>query len=297
MGAGRILQRPVVVLTMWWRMWRRQPKREADGGDRLSSSQVPSCVRCASGQQLGERERQEDELGFMDGSTLNPQGQHPVAVVADGMGGHVRGEVASRLAVRAFIESYGTEGRPSDRLRVALEGANRAIDDTIRRDASLDGMGTTLVAAAVTADGLEWISVGDSPLWLYRHGRLKRLNEDHSMAPVIDAMRGIDPATADGMHRHELRSAVVGRPLTKVDVSTMPELLQAGDLILLASDGLNALDEVEIASIVDAQRQDGPEAVKDALLTAVAARRMPEQDNVTVVLLEAPGSPAGMGGG
>ena len=65
-------------------------------------------------------------------------------------------------------------------------------------------------------------------------------------------MRGIDPVTADGMHRHELRSAVVGGTLAKVDVSIMPELLQAGDLILLASDGLNALDEVEIASIVDA---------------------------------------------
>ena len=95
--------------------------------------------------------------------------------------------------------------------------------------------------------------------------------------------------------RNELRSALVGFALTKVDASPMPELLRPGDLILLASDGLDTLDDGEIASIVSASRRDGPEAVKDALLAAVAVQDAPAQDNVTVALIEAPGATAERG--
>ena len=296
-----LAQIPAVAL-MWWlpaQPARSGPEAPAGDGSALSRAAAAdaalSGMRRAGGQFLGKREVQEDELGFVDGPTLDPGGQHPVVIVADGMGGHASGELASRLAVRAFIEAYGTEGRPADRLRAALDRANQAIDDAIRDNLSLDGMGTTLVAAAITADGLEWVSVGDSPLYLCRGGRLKRLNEDHSMAPVIAAMREIDPATARGMNPNELRSALVGFALTKVDASPMPELLRPGDLILLASDGLNTLDDGEIASIVSASRRDGPEAVKDALLAAVAAQDAPAQDNVTVALLEAPGATGAAG--
>ena len=252
-------------------------------------------VRRAYGQLLGARDVQEDEIGFIDSPTVGSAGQHPVAVVADGMGGHARGDVASRLAVRAFIAGYGTSGRAADRLRAALDRANAAIAGAIRDDPSLAGMGTTLVAAALTADGLEWISVGDSPLCLYRAGRLKQLNDDHSMAPVIAAVREVDPDAADGMNPHELRSALVGRDIAKIDASTMPELLQPGDLVLLASDGLGTLAADETASIMETRRADGLVAVKDALLAAIEARGDPVQDNVSVALLEAPGAPEAAG--
>ncbi len=247
---------------------------------------APAPLRRAGGQLIGAREAQEDELGFIDGSTLDPEGQHPVAIVADGMGGHAGGEMASRLAVRAFIDAYGLEGAPAGRLRAALDAANRAIDDAVRENLSLDGMGATMVAAAVTTDGLEWISVGDSPLYLYRGGRLKRLNEDHSMAPVIEALRENDPVTARGMNPNELRSALVGFEITKVDTSPMPELLLPGDLVVAATDGLNTLSVGETASIISDCRSDGPEAVTDALLAAVAARAAPIQDNATVAIIE-----------
>ena len=278
-----LLAIPGAVLVALWRSRR--------GSGAAGKASPVLLLRRAGGQLVGAREVQEDELGFIDGSTLDPEGRHPVAVVADGMGGHASGEVASRLAVRAFIEVYVSEGRPAHRLRAALDCANRAIDDAVRDDLLLDGMGTTLVAAAVTTDGLEWISVGDSSLFLYRNGQLKRLNEDHSMAPVIAAMREIDPVAAEGMNPNELRAALVGARLAKVDVSTMPELLQPGDLVLLASDGLNTLDDAEVASIIDVHRGGGPEAVKDALLAAVAARGAATQDNLTVSLIEAPGEP------
>ena len=201
-----LAQIPGAVLMWWLPAQPAYSRSETPAGGESAASRavatdaVPMRLRRAGGQLLGKREIQEDELGFIDGPTLDPGGQHPVVIVADGMGGHASGELASRLAVRAFVEAYGTEGPPADRLRAALDRANQAIDDAIRDNLSLDGMGTTLVAAAVTADGLEWISVGDSPLYLCRGGRLKRLNEDHSMAPVITAMREIDPATARGMN-------------------------------------------------------------------------------------------------
>ena len=103
-------------------------------------------------------------------------------------------------------------------------------------------------------------------------------------------MREVDPAAADGMKAHELRSALVGRAIARIDVSTAPERLQPGDLVLLASDGLDTLDDEETAAIITARRADGPEAVTDALLAAVQAHGREAQDNATVALLEAPGA-------
>ena len=249
-----------------------------------------AAVRRAGGQIRGARDIQEDDLGFIDGATLDPGGEHPVAVVADGMGGHVNGDVASRHAVRAFITAYAGTGHVRDRLRAALNRANQAIASAVQEDPARDGMGATLVAAALTTDGLEWISVGDSPLFLYRDGILKRLNEDHSMAPVIAALREVDSSAADGMNPHELRSALVGREISKIDASPMPELLRLDDLVLLASDGLATLDEYETAGIIERSRGGGPEAVRDALLAAVEACADPTQDNVSIAVLEAPGA-------
>ena len=251
-----------------------------------------SAVRRAGGQIQGARAAQEDDLGFIDGATLDPDGEHPVAVVADGMGGHASGDFASQLAVRAFITAYATTGRAADRLRHALERANAAIASAIQENPARNGMGTTLVAAALTADGLEWISVGDSALLLYRDGRLKRLNDDHSMTPVIAAMRDVDPEAADGMNPHELRSALVGESIAKIDASAMPELLQPGDLVLLASDGLATLGADEAAAVIERSRAAGPAAVRDALLAAVEACGHPTQDNASVALLQAPGPAA-----
>ena len=277
-----MLQLPIVMLVAWWR---RGPSSHPSG-DPVAP------VRRAGGQIVGAREMQEDEIGFIDSPVLDPGGPHPVAIVADGMGGHAGGQVASRVAVRAFVEAYASGGRVADRLRAALDRANAAIGHAIGNDEALDGMGTTLVAAALTTDGLEWISVGDSRLCLYRAGRLKRLNADHSMAPVIAAMREMDPEAADGMKAHELRSALVGRTIAKIDTSATPQRLEPGDLVLLASDGLDTLDDEEVAAIIAARRSDGPEAVKDALLAAVNAHGSATQDNTTVALLEAPGGPA-----
>ncbi len=257
------------------------------GSTGVQAEALAGSLRHAGGQLLGTRETQQDDLGFIAGVTLDPEGHHPAVIVADGMGGHAAGDVASRLAVREFMEGYGVEGRPSDRLRAALDRANRALGEAIAGNPGLRGMGTTLVAAAVTSNGLEWISVGDSALLLHRDGRLKKLNEDHSMRPVIAALREVDPEAADSMSPHQLRSALVGSDIARIDASAMPELLMPGDLVLAVTDGMDTLDDLETAAIIADHRTDGPAAIRDALLEAVANRRKPTQDNATIAIVEA----------
>ncbi len=245
-----------------------------------------SGIRHASGQFLGKRERQEDDLGHIDGDTLDRDGNHSVALVADGMGGHAAGEVASRAAVRGFLQAYGTRGLARDRLQSGLDRANAAIAEETDRNAALFGMGTTLVAAAVTEQGLHWISVGDSPLYLFRAGRVERLNEDHSMRPVIARLLEEDPEAASNYSPNELFSALMGGPIEKADAPTTPRRLEAGDIVVIATDGLETLDEEETGALIAEHSGEGPDAVCDALLRTVEAKDHPRQDNTSLVVIE-----------
>ena len=222
-------------------------------------------------QHQGARPYQEDSWALRtlpDGGLL--------AVLADGMGGHAGGAVASRLAVGAFIMAL-EKGRS---LPDGLNAANLAIGQGAAQNAALDNMGSTLVGAVVKDDEVRWISVGDSPLFLASGARLERLNADHSMAPQIEALvaRGIITAEEAANHpgRHTLREAVMGQPLTLIDQGA--RRLVAGDRLLLCSDGVQTLAEPRIAT----------EAAKpvQALIDAVLAVRAPQQDNVTVIKLE-----------
>src|SRR5437868_304933 len=168
--------------------------------------------RGEGGQHQGARPYQEDSwaLGTLgDGSLL--------AVVADGMGGHAGGAIASKLAVDAFVHALEQGGGLAD----GLQDANAAVGKGAVDKPDLAGMGATLVAAEVRGDEVRWISVGDSPLFLVSAGKLERLNADHSMAPQIDEMlkRGLltEEEAASHPARHTLREAVMGEPLTLID--------------------------------------------------------------------------------
>ena len=277
-------------------MSRAEAFATASPPDRWTSEVVGtpgSGIRHACGQSRGQRERQEDDLGHIDGDRLAPDGNHSVALVADGMGGHAAGDVASQTAVHEFAQAYGTQGNVRDRLQSALDRANEAIAHAVDMDAALSGMGTTLVAAAVTEQGLYWISVGDSPLYLFRAGRLERLNEDHSMRPVIARLLEEDPGAAVHYNPNQLLSVLMGGQVEKTDAPATPRLLQAGDIVLLATDGIDTLSKEETAEVIAGRRTDGPQAVVEALLTAVEAKGHPRQDNTTVVVVEVEQDSAG----
>ena len=256
--------------------------------------------RFAAGQISGKRDYQEDDYGVLDGrADLGIDGgEHTLLLVADGMGGHVSGDTASRLINKTFIETYPRASGPvTDRLRECLDAANQAIAAAIEEKPELDGMGSTLLAAVVSQRGLEWISIGDSPLWLCREGHLVRINSDHSMAPVLADMVASGRMTEDEMaedsNRHMLRSAVMGGEISLIDVSSQPSDLRKDDLLLLASDGIMTLGEKEIVNILQEMQGASLEENVVALLKAVEDIALPNQDNATT-LLYTPESDYGM---
>jgi serine/threonine protein phosphatase PrpC len=227
--------------------------------------------RGEGGQDQGARPYQEDSWALRtlaDGTVL--------AVLADGMGGHAGGAVASKLAVEAFLKAV-EQGRP---LGDGLQDANAAVKAGAAGDAELTGMGATLVGALVKDDEVQWISVGDSPFYLVAEGKLERLNADHSFAPQIDAMveRGMITAqeAADHPGRHTLREAVMGEPLSLIDRGS--RALAKDAKLLLCSDGIESLEHDKIAS--------GAALPVRRLLDAVLAVGKPHQDNVTIIKLE-----------
>ena len=187
-----------------------------------------------------------------------------------------------------FLEGYlAAEGDARARLAEALGCANAAILGEAAEKPALRGMGCTLVGVAFAAEGTDWISVGDSPLYLVRKGEIVRLNEDHSLAPEIDRLAELGhiswaAAQADP-NRHVLRSALTGTTIEMIDRPRAPLLLEPDDMVILASDGIHSLAEAEIARIAAAAGT--PAAAADALLTAVAAVDDPHQDNTTVVVV------------
>ncbi len=243
----------------------------------------------AAGQILGERREQQDAFAVYDeAAELGPEKPHLLLLLADGMGGHVGGAVAGSMAVQAFMDHYRQAGGSvGDRLRGSLEEANGALAAAVRKSPELSSMGCTLVGVTITDAGIEWVSVGDSPLWLLGKERMRRLNADHSLAPALAAMVEAGKMTAEeaaaDRRRHILQSAVMGDALRIVDQSSRPVLLRGThDKLILASDGLETLSDGEIASI--AIEENSPRACVNLLLDAVQKKAKRGQDNTSVVV-------------
>lgn len=249
----------------------------------------------------GARDYQEDAAAFRPSAadaSVDDKADPPktgvcdsgVAVLADGMGGHAGGALASRMVCEAFLAAAAEErDLASERLCGALDAANAALAAKIKRDPLLSGMGSTLVGAAFGASGVEWVSVGDSPMFLFRRGEVAVLNEDHSLAPELDRLVAAGQLTEDEARRdprrHMLRSAVTGEEIDMVDLSRSPLALETGDYVVLASDGIATLQNLEIARIIQGYGNDGANAVATALIRAVEALREPHQDNATVLVV------------
>lgn len=224
-----------------------------------------------------------------------------VFAVADGMGGHQAGEIASEEAVKPLAELDGrTFDEPdaaTEALREAIRAANRSVVDKAEANSEYSGMGTTLTAVMVRDGRLHLAHVGDSRAYLLRSDEeLNQLTTDHTL---VEQLVQEGRLSRDEVSTHPQRS-VITRAIgveREVEVDTLPPLvLEAGDQVLLCSDGLSGpVDDSEIAEILMSVH-DGDEAV-DRLLHAANSRGGP--DNITVVLLrveaEDEQQPAGTG--
>lgn len=258
---------------------------------------------------VGVRNRQEDEWGVHVHPPAVEAGAGLLAVLADGMGGAPAGDRASNLVVSAFLDSYPRCQEPArTRLHSAMTAANDAIKEATAADSALDGMGATLVAGLFLSDRCEWLSVGDSFIHLCRNGALSRVNPLHIYANELDAKAARGEISREAAlahpHRPMLTSVVMGWPIEEVAQGEL--LLQRGDAVLLASDGLATLPDEEIAAIcaqgtkrVQGEQSEGEQTqderaagegknaqwIADALLDRIEGCKEPRQDNATVIVV------------
>lgn len=177
--------------------------------------------------------RQNNEDSLFPTSSGESQGP-AVLMVADGMGGHVAGEVASRLAVNA---ASSIEVDPTDR----VAAGNRAIREEVARDGALEGMGTTMTLVSLAPDGTATFGhIGDSRAYLLRDSNLRQLTEDHTVAAEYVASGQISAEEAASHPQRHMLTRTLG--LTRfVNVDEFDVQLEEGDRLLLCSDGLNEM--------------------------------------------------------
>jgi PPM family protein phosphatase len=201
-----------------------------------------------------------------------------LVAVADGMGGHRAGEVASATALEA-LRSAITHGRP---LRESMEDANEAVFTKSLTDEELRGMGTTLTAATLVTGGTVLVGhVGDSRAYLLHDGELRQVTVDHSL---VEELVREGRLTADEAAVHPQRS-IITRALgvdASVEVDVYPVELAPGDRLLLCSDGLTGMVQAEtIAATL--RREEDPARAAAALIDA--ANVAGGEDNITAVVV------------
>ncbi|MEM7668620.1 MAG: protein phosphatase 2C domain-containing protein [Pseudomonadota bacterium] len=214
------------------------------------------------------------------------------AVLSDGMGGHAAGDVASKIVVTEVFSELkfqtsdidGLVAHMGEVLRSAAVSANECMAAHAANNPQTAGMGATLVAPVFIQNSLFWISIGDSPLYLMRGGRLRQLNEDHSLGPHIDYMvrSGMMPEDIGRNHpdRNALTSVLIGEPIERIDCPERPFKLKDGDILVVASDGLQFLSNRQISQIVSENAELGSAEIAASLLEELRELDDPEQDNV-----------------
>ena len=204
-----------------------------------------------------------------------------LALVADGMGGHPGGEIAAEAAA-AVVPAVFT-GRSVDELEAAVRAANWAIRDRALAQPGLEGMGTTICAAGLLADGqLALVNVGDSRAYLWHDGALTRLTEDHSLtAELIERGELREEDAPQHPHYGVLTRALGVGP--DVEIARRTLVVEEGDRIILCSDGLfNELSREEIAQTIETGEDLG--TIVESLIDGAIAHG--GRDNVSVVVAE-----------
>jgi serine/threonine protein phosphatase PrpC len=228
-------------------------------------------IRAGVATDIGQaRERNEDSY----------LARSPVFAVADGMGGHKGGEIASALA----LEVLGGDHLPADGAELVerVRDANRAVFERSASDREVEGMGTTITATIAGQGAIRIAHVGDSRAYLLRDATLRRLTEDHTL---VQRMVKEGRLTEEEASVHPQRS-VVTRAIgvdERVQVDEGALEVHDGDRVLLCTDGLTGmLSEKEIQSTLESA--PGPQAAADALVAA--ANRAGGLDNITAIVLD-----------
>lgn len=212
--------------------------------------------------------------------------EHGLFIVADGMGGHAAGEVASALAVETIC-NHLPPGAPAPAdaamlLQDAFAVASKTILDTSSADISKKGMGTTLSVLYIDDEQAQLAHVGDSRIYLLRDAELQQLSIDHSLVAeqLRQGMISEEEARTSQMRNILLQAVGLG---ADIDLFLHCQTLQAGDIFLLCSDGLSdMIDDKKIATILNHY----PDIVEAATALIEAAKTAGGRDNISVVVVK-----------
>jgi len=239
-------------------------------------------------QNQGRREYQQDAMSIKKFPSIGV-----LSILADGMGGYEGGEIASKLVSENFRD-FSIDGDIGESLKKYLLKGNASIKDYKEDHPNVKSMGTTAIAFFMTDKSCQWVSVGDSPLYVIRNrSTITRINENHSVAGLLDLQvkKGEisqEEALSSGQ-RHMLTSAVSGEDIPQIEVST-PWPVKEDDIFILASDGIETITEERIKEIVvgltaSGVTQENVQKACEALVEDVLDQKTRNQDNVTVIIL------------
>ncbi len=203
-----------------------------------------------------------------------------LVAVADGMGGHVGGEVASAIALEALVAAVAN-GRP---IREAIAEANEAVIEKADTDETLRGMGTTLTAATLASGGTLLVGhVGDSRGYLVRDGQIRQITDDHSLVEEMVQRGQLTPEQAEVHPQRSIVTRAIGID-PDIEVDVYPIELHPGDRVLLCSDGLTDMVRAEAIGRILAREPDGQRAAE---LLIDAANAAGGNDNITALVIDA----------
>ena len=237
-------------------------------------------------QGIGGREHQEDSFAVLNVSDPEKLAERGLlAVVADGMGGMAGGEFASQCAVDSLIQSFEEWDGVSPVADCLYSAAFAASEQVFRQFGGMSG--TTLAAVHIREDGLHWVSVGDSAIFLMRNGGVFQLNREHNYLNQLYA-RELEEET---IHKERVEQDVDARRLTsfvgidhlrEVDLNLRPWRIRPGDVLLLCSDGISGVltpPELKEAMSLD------PDEGCALLETMIWEKQVLEQDNYTGIMI------------
>jgi PPM family protein phosphatase len=229
-------------------------------------------VRVGARTDIGRaRERNEDSYLVRD----------PLFAVADGMGGHLGGEVASSIALEALKTLDRSDGL-MQALVEEIQKANRRVLEKGQGDPALRGMGTTLTVLVAEGDKAHVAHVGDSRAYLLRDGSLKQLTEDHTLVQRMVAEGRISPEEAGRHPQRSILTRAIGVD-EEVPVEQITLDVHGGDRLLLCTDGLTGMiGEERIQDVLETEPD--PQAASDRLVDE--ANRAGGEDNITVVVVD-----------
>lgn len=237
-------------------------------------------VDIGNAQIIGTREKQDDSFA------TSIQDYGVMGIVADGIGGYINGNLASQIAVETYLDEFEKRDVTSN-LNYFFQKSAVLANERIRDEFGEAKGGTTVVAVVLIEDKMYWTSVGDSNIAVFRNGRLIEVNRKENVKNWLE-----DQYRAGAIGKEEALGSPMDKRLVnyvgydgfkKADESDRPIFLKKKDKVLIYSDGVEALSQIELESILG--KKKNAQDLADEIMQAIEEKKVRSKDNSTIIIL------------